>query len=190
MEANPFTLVTEASADFFGLWQPEEGRYRDVRQLFVPQTAITTPIEVEYNIGGGETETRLEYEEPTDDQIPSLKSLLDYLEERPGGQIVKNFYIRRKHLDIREGDVHLFSRHKHVRVKRQQSIEAHATHLTQKKISQTRIYKNALETNQHFSFVKKTHRRHVTSIEAPVHFVYQKKTKNIRNIRPIIIIQN
>ena len=42
---------------------------------------MTQAREVEIPIGGGEFETELQYENPTNEQVPALKSLLEYLQE-------------------------------------------------------------------------------------------------------------
>ena len=107
MEPNPFTLLTEVDAHEVGLWNQGKGQFEEVREIFVSKDAVTQAREVEVPIGGGEFEKELQYENPTNDQIPALKSLLDYLEETcPPGDVIKHYHTRRKEFRVHEGDHH------------------------------------------------------------------------------------
>ena len=88
VEANATTTLSEINADFLRLWQPAKINHEDIRSIFVDQSEVTEPAVVETAIGD-EIETELVYEAPTNQQIPALKGLLDYLSQYPNGTVNK-----------------------------------------------------------------------------------------------------
>ena len=94
MDANPITNRSEINADFVRLWQPAKVNHEDIREIFVDQSAIIEPIPIETSIGD-EIETELVYDAPTNEQIPALKGLLDYIAQYPNGTVNKYFTVHR-----------------------------------------------------------------------------------------------
>ena len=109
METNATTNLSEINADFVRLWQPAKVNHEDIREIFIDQSAITEPAIVETSIGD-EIETELVYDAPTNQQIPSLKGLLDYLSQNPNGTVNKYFTVHRKQQAVFQGDNHSFTR--------------------------------------------------------------------------------
>jgi len=83
------TLEVEADRIYL---KDEQGDPHDIRDLFLQTEAVTSVESVQTDIGGGlPPQTTLTWPDPSDDKVPGLKSLLDYLaEERP---TTKNFYV-------------------------------------------------------------------------------------------------
>jgi len=150
VEASPTTNLAEVNADFLRLWQPSQRNHEDIREIFVDQGAIAAPTTVETPVGNGEVETSLEYENPTDEQIPGLKGLLDYLAERyPCSEINKYYTINRTHRHQNLGDTHVFVRKttKQVRnvrllVETYAPTILHRTHVAQKITRPIYIFEN------------------------------------------------
>jgi len=91
----------EIEADRLSL-RNDQGDPEDVRDLFLGVDSIASVEAVQTEVGGGlPPQISLAWpQDPTDDQVPGLKSLLEYLaEERPP----KNFYVTRG----REGRGHV-----------------------------------------------------------------------------------
>ena len=109
VEANATTNLSEINADFVRLWQPAKVNHEGIRNIFVDQSAITEPIPIETPIGD-EIETELVYDAPTNQQIPSLKGLLDYLSQNPNGTVNKYYTVHRKQQAVFQGDNHSFTR--------------------------------------------------------------------------------
>ena len=102
-------VVPEASLQWRGIYDFEfnsiglvqndqsPGVATDIRELFVQKTDLAKVEEKQYHIGGGIFDTRLEWEEPIDDQrAPGLESLLRWLAEngngsRPTHNITRNY---------------------------------------------------------------------------------------------------
>ena len=191
MEANPLTLLTEVDAHEVRLWTQDKERYEEVRELFVSKEAVTQAREFEIPIGGGETETELRYEDPTNEQVPSLKSLLEYLAQtRPPGEVHKHYHTRRKEFRLQDGDYHTHLRNTQKHITRRQSIEHTDTHITHKRLTTERTHRNSLVVDQHFALNRRIDRRHTTVIDSPVFVLVQKNTRNVKVIRPIVILQN
>ena len=95
-EPSATTNLSEVNADFLRLWQPAARNHEDVREIFVDKGAIIEPTVVETPIGGtGEVDTSLEYPGATNEQVPALQGLLDYLGQqypplRAYRQVTKN----------------------------------------------------------------------------------------------------
>ena len=73
--------ILEIEADHIAL-RDETGEATPIQNLFVGVEQITTPSLHETPIGPGLPPMQtLVYEDPTDDQVPALSSLLEYLEQ-------------------------------------------------------------------------------------------------------------
>jgi hypothetical protein len=94
------TNLAEVSADFVSLWSVEQQRHTNIRELFVSSEAVTRAQRVQVQVGE-ETDELLAYEAPSNDQVPALVDLLDYIEqERLGAGTVVNKYftVNRKNM--------------------------------------------------------------------------------------------
>ena len=97
VEASPTTNLSEVNADFLRLWLPAARNHVDVRDIFVAKAQVAVPTAIETPVGNGEVETKLEYDAPSNEQVPGLKGLLEYLEEQyPGAPVNKYYTINRK----------------------------------------------------------------------------------------------
>ena len=83
VEASATTNLSEIAADFVSLWNPAALRHEEIRGIFVPQSAVVAPTEVQIPVGD-EVDTALVYPEPTNSQVPGLKGLLEYLQQIEG----------------------------------------------------------------------------------------------------------
>ena len=111
MEPSPTTNLSEVDADYLRLWQPAARTHVDVRELFVAKSQIVEPTETEVPVGSGEFETTLEYPSPSNEQVPGLKGLLDYMEQRnPASTINKYYTIHRRQKTELLGDTHVIVR--------------------------------------------------------------------------------
>ena len=113
------TNLSELTCDFVRLWDKEAFQHRDVKELFVAQASVVAPEAVEVQIGD-EVDTELVYPAPTDEQVPSLKGLLAYIDARGTGGTINKFYrTSRRHFTLQEGAVQqvkrevTVNRHKH-----------------------------------------------------------------------------
>ncbi len=68
------TNLSEITCDFVRLWDGAALAHRDVRELFLHQASVVSPEAVEVQVGQ-ETDVKLYYPEPTDEQVPGLKGL-------------------------------------------------------------------------------------------------------------------
>ena len=106
MEANAITNLSEVTADFVRLFQPSSRTHQDVRDLFVHQADVISPAIVEIPVGD-ETETILEYTNPTNEQIPALQGLLQYIDQQYPPQPINRYHTtNRRHLHRSDGDTH------------------------------------------------------------------------------------
>jgi hypothetical protein len=161
------TNLSELTCDFVRLWDGQALQHRDVRELFVHQASVISPVAVEVQVGQ-EVDTELVYPAPTDEQVPSLKGLLAYIDAREtGGGTVKKYYTtNRKHFSLQEGAVQQVRQHK--------TVHTHRT--------------DQLNITEHHTTLKKTHRtqRIFLDVYAPVLLV--RRVTNVRITRPIYII--
>jgi len=86
--------------DSVGLVQNDKnpGVATDIRELFVQKTDLAKVEEKQYHIGGGIFDSRLEWDEVTDERAPGLESLLRWPAEngnggRPTHNITRNYYM-------------------------------------------------------------------------------------------------
>jgi hypothetical protein len=103
--------LSEVNADYLRLWQPAVRNHVDVRDTFVDKNQIAKPTATETPVGNGEVEVTLDYDAPTNEQVPGLRGLLDYLEQQyPAGCVNKYYTINRRQKTELLGDTHVFVR--------------------------------------------------------------------------------
>ena len=142
VEASATTNLSEVNADYLRLWQPAERNHVDVREIFVDKGAITAPTVVETPIGGtGEVDVSLEYPGATNDQVPALRGLLDYIgEQYPTAPVNKYFTINRKQQAQFLGDTWVTQRKVTQNVRRLSvSVEQYAPVLIQRQARNVKV---------------------------------------------------
>ena len=106
------TNLSELTCDFVRLWEGEKLQHTDVRELFVHQANVVAPVAVEVEVGQ-EIDTELVYPAPADEQVPSLKGLLEYIDAREtGGVVNKHYSMKRKHFTLQEGPLQQVQQHR------------------------------------------------------------------------------
>ena len=111
MEPSPTTNLSEVNADYVRLWQPSARNHVDIREIFVDKQQIVEPVETEVPVGNDEVEVTLDYPNPSNEQIPGLKGLLEYLDLRnPASDINKYYTINRRQKTEVLGDTHVLVR--------------------------------------------------------------------------------
>ena len=141
-EPSATTNLSEVSADSLRLWRPAARNHVDVREIFVDKSAITEPVVVETPIGGtGEVDVSLVYPGATNDQVPALRGLLDYLEQQcPPATVNKYFTVNRKHQAQFLGDTWLLQRKVVQNVRRLRvSVEQYAPVLIQRQVRNVKV---------------------------------------------------
>jgi len=141
-EASATTNLSEVNADYLRLWQPAARNHVDVRDIFVDKGAITEPTVVETPIGGtGEVDTSLEYLGATNEQVPALRGLLDYVAEQyPPAPVNKYFTINRKQQAQFLGDTWVLQRTTQKQVRNLRvSVEQYAPVLIQRQVRNVKV---------------------------------------------------
>ena len=156
VEASATTNLSEVAADFVSLWNPAALRHEEVRDLFVPKSAVAQPTEIQIPVGD-EVDTTLVYPEPTNEQVPGLKGLLEYLEqiEGPGGTVHKHYNISRKGFALNAGDTHFVNKQQLFRIARQQQLHEHSSYLLHKSTTVEARHLHRVETHEHFTNKKR-----------------------------------
>ena len=141
-EPSATTNLSEVNADYLRLWQPAARNHEDIREIFVDKAAVTEPTVVETPIGGtGEVDTSLEYAGATNDQVPALRGLLDYVAEQcPPAPVNKYFTINRKQQAQFLGDTWVLQRKVVQNVRRLRvSVEQFAPVLIQRQVRNVKV---------------------------------------------------
>jgi hypothetical protein len=181
------TNLSEVTADFVRLWDSSALQHKDVRELFVHKSSVVSPDLVELQVGQ-ETDTELIYPAPTNEQVPGLKGLLEYIDARgTGGVVNRHVSLKRKHFHLQEGPVQQVQQHRehHTHKHEQLCVVEQHTHL--KRSSQHHTHRHQLNTESHHSYQKIGKKTNLTILEvfAPVMLV--KQVRNLRVTRPIYI---
>jgi hypothetical protein len=159
------TNLSEITADFVRLWDGEALRHKDVRELFVHKQSVVAPDLVELQVGQ-ETDTELIYPAPTNEQVPGLKGLLEYIDARGmGGVVNKHYNLKRKHFTLQEGPVQQVQQHRTLHTHRHEQLHSESHHSYQKIVKKTSVV--------------------LLEVFAPVMLV--KQVRNLRVTRPIYI---
>ena len=191
VEASATTNLSEVNADYLRLWQPAARNHVDVRDIFVDKGAITEPTVVETPIGGtGEVDTSLEYQGATNEQVPGLKGLLDYMAEQyPPCPVNKYVTINRKQEAQFQGDTWVLQRKMSQNVRNLKvSVEQYAPVLNQRKVSRNvRNVKVSVESYAPVMVQRQAPRNvrnYRLSVEqyAPV-MIQRQAARNVRNFR-------
>jgi hypothetical protein len=157
------TNLSEVTADFVRLWDGAALQHKDVRELFLHKKSVVAPQSIEIEVGQ-ETDTELLYPEPTNEQVPGLKGLLEYIDARGMGSVMnKHYNLKRKHFTIQEGSTQQVQQHRHTR--KHEEIHSESHHSYQKLVKKTSLV--------------------LLDVFAPVMLVRQ--TRNVKVIRPIYI---
>ncbi len=102
-------------------------------------------------------DTELVYRARTDEQVPGLKGLLEYIDARGTGGIVNKFVTnRRKHYTIQEGAVQQVRRELTVQAHRHEHLFVNELHTTLKRESHLHTHRPQISTSEHH-----THRKQV-----------------------------
>ncbi len=126
------TNLSEITADFVRLWDGEALQHKDVRELFVQQASVVSPQAVEVQVGQ-ETDTELIYPAPTDEQVPGLKGLLEYIDARgTGGVVNRHISLKRKHFHLQEGLVKQVQQHREQHTHKHETLCVVEQHTQQK----------------------------------------------------------
>jgi hypothetical protein len=182
------TNLSEVTADFVRLW--DGGAHREVREMFVNRQSVVAPETVEVQVGQ-EIDTELVYPTPTDDQLPSLKGLLAYIDGRgTGGVVNKTYTTKRRHYTLNEGAVQQVQQHKTQHTRKHYTLnEGAVQQVKQHKTLHTHRHAE-LHTADHHSYQKtiKTVKRtnlNVLEVYSPVLLV--KQIRNVKVTRPVYI---
>ena len=191
VEASATTNLSEVAADFVSLWNPAALRHEEIRDIFVPQSAVVEPTEVQIPVGD-EIDTTLVYSEPSNEQVPGLKGLLEYLEqiEGPGGTVHKHYNITRKGFALNAGDTHYLNRQTLFRIARQQQLHEHSSYLLRKSTTVEAHHRHHVETHEHHTNQKKTIQQHRVFLDVYSPVFVQRKTYVSRVTRPIYVFVN
>lgn len=166
---NPLTNLSEINADSVRLFDRTLKRHEDIRDIFLEKEAVTTAVEVEVPVGPDETETQLEYQNPTNEQVPALASLLDYLQQLyPPAPVYKYFNINRRHYSLRDGDQHLTKTTRVERIARHNAVMRDDYHVYLKRVTE-----------------EKRHTHVLIDVFSPTYYVRQ--VRNTRVVRPVVI---
>ena len=191
VEASATTNLSEVNADYLRLWQPAARNHVDIREIFVDKGAVTEPVVVETPIGGtGEVDTSLEYPDATNDQVPALKGLLDYMDERYPPLPCNNYVtINRTQQAQFQGDTWLLQKKVAQNVRNLKvSVEQFAPVLNQRKVSRNvRNVKVSVESYAPVMVQRQAPRNvrnYRLSVEqyAPV-MIQRQAARNVRNYR-------
>ena len=85
------TNLAEVNCDVLRLFNAEDRRHDDIRNMFVHKSQVTRPATIQIPIGD-EIDEELQYLNPTNDQVPALHDLLSYLDERYPAQPANRYY--------------------------------------------------------------------------------------------------
>ena len=137
MEPSPTTNLSEVDADYLRLWQPAARTHVDVRELFVAKSQIVEPTETHVPVGNDEVQAVLEYPSPSNEQVPDLKGLLDYMEQRNPASTINKFYtIHRRQKTELLGDTHVIVRKT---VKQVRNVRVHVETYAPTLLQRTRV---------------------------------------------------
>jgi hypothetical protein len=136
-----------------------------VRELFVHKQSVVAPDLVELQVGQ-EIDTELIYPAPTNEQVPGLKGLLEYIDARGmGGVVNKHYNMKRKHFTLQEGPLQQVQQHRVQHTHKHEQLHSESHHSYQKIVKKTSLV--------------------LLEVFAPVMLV--KQVRNLRVTRPIYI---
>ncbi len=89
---------------------------------------------------GQETDTELIYPAPTDEQVPGLKGLLEYIDARgTGGVVDRHISLLRKHFHLQEGLLHQVYQHREHHTHKHEQLHSESHHSYQKIVKKTSL---------------------------------------------------
>ncbi len=203
------TNLSELTCDFVRLWEGERLQHTDVRELFVHRASVVAPELVELQVGQ-ETDTELVYPAPTDEQVPGLRGLLEYIDARgTGGVVNKHYSLKRKHFTLNEGPVQQVQQHKAQHKHTHEALFTTEQHTTLKRASHLHEHRHELHSESHHSYQKKVSHKHLVNVSSESHHTQQRhvhlhkttmvlieifapvllvrQTRNVRVTRPVYI---
>jgi hypothetical protein len=189
------TNLSEITADFVRLWDGANLRHKDVRELFVLQASVVAPESVELQVGQ-ETDTELVYPAPTNEQVPGLKGLLEYIDARgTGGVINKHYSTMRKHFTLQEGPLQQVQQHRHHTHQHYSTKRKHFT-LQEGPLQQVQQHRHHTHRHEHRSiesyhsyqkYQKIVRRTSLVLLEVFAPVMVVKQVRNTKVTRPIYI---
>ena len=194
VEASATTNLSEVNADYLRLWQPAARNHVDIREIFVDKGAIVEPVVVETPIGGtGEVDTTLVYPNATNDQVPALKGLLDFMAEQyPPLPCNKYVTINRKQEAQFQGDTWVLQRKMSRNVRNLKvSVEQYAPVMIQRQAS--RNVRNVKVSVEQYApvMIQRQASRNVrnfrVSVEQYAPTLIQRQVRNVKVVRPIYV---
>ena len=104
------------------------------------KSSVVSPELVELQVGQ-ETDTELIYPAPTNEQVPGLRGLLEYIDARAasgaGGVVNKHYSLKRKHFTLQEGPVQQVQQHRVQHTHRHEQVNSKSHHSYQKIVKKT-----------------------------------------------------
>jgi len=100
--AEATTNLSDIAADRISIWNNEERSQQDIRTIFVNREQIKGATRVEQRVGD-EVDVVLVFEGPSNQDVPALQDLLEYIEQErlgTGATVNKHYNINRKSLSL------------------------------------------------------------------------------------------
>ncbi len=168
------TNLSQITADFVSLWDGAALAHRDVRELFVSKGSVVAPELVEVQVGQ-ETDTELVYSAPTDEQVPSLKGLLAYIDARGTGRVIhKSYKTKRKHFTLNEGPVQQVQRHTAHHRHTHEALHTTEQHTTLRRASHLHEHRHELHSESHHTYQKLVRHKHQLAVSSESHHSQQR----------------
>ena len=155
-----------------------EEEIKNIEDIFLKYKNISTVVDVTVPIGGGLSYTVKQWVEPvTDNRVPGLSSLLDYLNTNyrridDDSIITNNYYITKKYNNtIHKSDTHNYHKHNYVtQTNTHQHIYKHDTFNYNKKqyVSRKNFYETYLKTDT-FNYQKKVENKQIVVKQVPTY---------------------
>jgi hypothetical protein len=181
------TNLSELTCDFVRLWDGEALAHRDVRELFVHQGDVVAPEAVEVQVGQ-EIDVELVYPEPTNEQVPGLRGLLQYIDARGTGVINKHYSLKRKHFTLNEGPVVQVQQHKAQHKHTHEALFTTEQHTTLKRASHLHEHRHELHSESHHTYQKKVSHKHLVNVSSESHHTQQRHVHQHKTTRVMLEI--
>jgi hypothetical protein len=181
------TNLSELTCDFVRLWDGEALAHRDVRELFVHQGDVVAPEAVEVQVGQ-EIDVELVYPEPTNEQVPGLRGLLQYIDARGAGVINKHYSLKRKHFTLNEGSVQQVQQHKAQHKHTHEALFTTEQHTTLKRASHLHEHRHELHSESHHTYQKKVSHKHLVNVSSESHHTQQRHVHQHKTTRVMLEI--
>jgi hypothetical protein len=100
--ADATTNLTDVAADRITLWNNEERSQQDIRTIFVNNEQVKKATRFEQRVGD-EVDVVLVFEAPSNQEVPALKDLVEYIAQEKlgdGATVNKYYNVNRKNLSL------------------------------------------------------------------------------------------